>query len=82
MRPLSAIVDITKKYEQEIRILLHNPKNGITVNARSILDLLTLNAPYGTELELITEKAPDETHLAILEDIRLATMHHALAIAL
>ncbi len=54
-RPAMQIVETAGKYESDIFI----EKDGNRVEANSILDLLVLVAPPGTELTIIAE-GPDE----------------------
>jgi len=49
-RPSAAIVLEASKYTSEIKIT--NLTDGAEANARSVLNLLLLNAPYGTELKI------------------------------
>jgi phosphocarrier protein len=47
-RPAAKLAQEAQKYEAEIKIVL----GGVTVDAKSILDVLTLAAGNGTSLEL------------------------------
>jgi phosphotransferase system HPr (HPr) family protein len=59
-RPCHAVVSLAREFEAELRI-----RNGETeVNGRSILELMTLSAACGDELEL---KAEGEDALALIE---------------
>ena len=59
-RPCHAVVSLAREFQAELRI-----RNGETeVNGRSILELMTLSASCGDELEL---KADGEDGLALLE---------------
>ena len=59
-RPCHAVVSLAREFEADLRI-----RNGDTeVNGRSILELMTLSASCGDELEL---HATGEDALALLE---------------
>jgi phosphotransferase system HPr (HPr) family protein len=59
-RPCHAVVSLARDFEAELRI-----RNGDNeVNGRSILELMTLSAACGDELEM---KADGEDALALLE---------------
>jgi len=59
-RPCHAVVSLAREFEADLRI-----RNGdIEVNGRSILELITLSAACGDELEL---EATGEDALALLE---------------
>jgi phosphocarrier protein HPr len=59
-RPCHAVVSLAREFEADLLI-----RNGETeVNGRSILELMTLSASCGDELEL---KAEGEDALALLE---------------
>ncbi len=67
-RPATKICEIANKFKSEIYI----EKDGITANAKSILGILMLVAPKGTEL-LIRAEGPDEVEavesiVKIIED--------------
>jgi len=53
-RPASLLVQITNKYMSDIVI----EKDGMTVNAKSILGIMTLAAPFGAKL-LFRATGPD-----------------------
>jgi phosphocarrier protein HPr len=48
LRPCSAIVDVVSRHRADVTVR----KGGQSVNAASILDLLLLAVPFGTELVL------------------------------
>lgn len=48
MRPLALIANCARRFECEVRLR----KDQLAVDAKSIFDLLTLNAPCGTSLVL------------------------------
>ena len=59
-RPCHAIVSLAREFEADLRI-----RNGdLEVNGRSILELMTLSAACGDELEL---KATGEDALALIK---------------
>jgi phosphocarrier protein len=58
-RPASMIVKITAKYKSEFFI----NKDGMEINGKSIIGVMTLAAPQGSELEL-TFDGPDEEEMA------------------
>ena len=53
-RPASLIVEMANKFQSSIMI----EKTGISINARSIMGVMTMAAGYQTEL-LITAEGPD-----------------------
>ena len=50
LRPLSQIAQLARGFACEVRIV----KNGHTVNAKEVFDLMTLSAAEGTQLVLET----------------------------
>ena len=58
-RPASMIVKIAAKYKSEFFI----NKDGMEINGKSIIGVMTLAAPQGVELEL-TFDGPDEEEMA------------------
>ncbi|HOP50292.1 MAG TPA: HPr family phosphocarrier protein [Ignavibacteriales bacterium] len=58
-RPASMIVKIAAKYKSEFFI----NKDGMEINGKSIIGVMTLAAPQGAELEL-TFDGPDEEEMA------------------
>jgi phosphocarrier protein len=58
-RPASMIVKIAAKYKSEFFI----NKDGMEINGKSIIGVMTLAAPQGSELEL-TFDGPDEEEMA------------------
>ena len=50
-RPCHAIVSLAREFDAELRIA----KGGVVVNGKSILELMTLAASQGTELEISTQ---------------------------
>jgi phosphotransferase system HPr (HPr) family protein len=50
-RPCHALVTTALRFEAEVRV--RNATNERLVNGKSILDLMTIEAPEGTELEFI-----------------------------
>ncbi|HKX46764.1 MAG TPA: HPr family phosphocarrier protein [Planctomycetota bacterium] len=62
-RPCSAVVSAALEFRSELRVAL----DGREVNGKSILELMTLNAAHGTELELAARGADAERLLERLE---------------
>ena len=54
VRPCLAIVNTVRRHNAEVTV----QKNGQTANAASILDLMSLAAPQGTEL-VLSAKGPN-----------------------
>lgn len=50
-RPCFQVVQAANKYRAEVSI--ENSREGTIANAKSMVDLLTLNAPLGTRLKII-----------------------------
>jgi len=59
-RPCHAVVSLAREFEAELRIA----NGGVNVNGRSILELMTLSASQGTQLEIT---ASGEDALALIE---------------
>ena len=62
-RPISKFVETANRYQAVLRVFC----NGQTVDGKSIIQLMTLAAAYGTELELISEGTDSEALLDSLE---------------
>ena len=64
-RPCHSIVSAALEFQSELRI-----RNGThEVNGRSILELMTLNAALGTELELRSKGGDAEDLLSTIEEL-------------
>lgn len=50
-RPISRFVEIASKYASPLQVVC----NGQTVDGKSIIQLMTLAAGYGTEIEMVSE---------------------------
>ena len=50
-RPISRFVEIASKYRSQLQVVC----NGQTVDGKSIIQLMTLAAGCGTEIELVSE---------------------------
>lgn len=61
-RPCHALVTCALGFESEVRV----GADGPLVNAKSIIELMTLGAPCGTELVLEAEGADEEAAVAAL----------------
>jgi phosphocarrier protein len=53
-RPASVLVKLAQRYDAEVTL----EKDGVKVSAKSIMGVLTLQAPYGTVLK-VTADGPD-----------------------
>lgn len=62
-RPASMFVAETKKYKSAIQIT----KEGKTINAKSIIALLSLGVKAGTEIEIMAEGEDEAQAVAALE---------------
>lgn len=65
IRPCMAIVNVVQKYQAAVKI----QKNGQAANAGSILELITLGAPQGTELTVTAQGPQAEAVLNELEKL-------------
>jgi phosphocarrier protein len=59
-RAASKFVDVAKSYASEVKLI----KDGQAVDGKSIMSLLMLGAPVGTELELTVEGDDEDAALA------------------
>lgn len=50
-RPASLISSIAQKYPCDVKII----RDSMTINAKSIMGIITLGATYGTTLKLVTD---------------------------
>ena len=66
-RPCHAIVSTALSYQSEIRI--RSEATGREVNGKSILELMTLSASAGTELELRAFGVDSERLVSALSDL-------------
>lgn len=57
-RPSALIVQTANKFSSEIRI--DNPAAGTSANAKSMMDVMMLVAPFGTDLTIHAEGADAE----------------------
>ena len=64
-RPCHSIVSAAQNFTSELRIRFGSRE----VNGRSILELMTLNAPMGTELELRVRGRDAASLLAAVEEL-------------
>jgi len=64
-RPASLLVELAMKFQSKIEIVKDNQR----VDGRSILDLLTLGAPAGTELRIEATGSDAEAALEALADL-------------
>ncbi|MBU0755020.1 MAG: HPr family phosphocarrier protein [Planctomycetes bacterium] len=62
-RPISKFVEIANRFQADLKVFC----NGQTVNGKSIIQLMTLAAAMGTELELISEGVDSQALLDSLE---------------
>jgi phosphotransferase system HPr (HPr) family protein len=65
LRPCSAIVDLVRRHRAEVTVR----KGSQSVNAASVLDLLSLDAPSGTELVLFATGADADEALDALANL-------------
>jgi phosphocarrier protein HPr len=71
LRPADKFVRLAHKYQSEIRVYF----KGHPYNGKSILDLTTLAAECGTQLELEARGPDAEEAVAALADLILARFH-------
>ena len=64
-RPSSVLVKAALTFESTIRICAC----GMEVNGKSILEMMTLGAPFGTELEFHAEGSDAEAAVKVLADL-------------
>lgn len=64
VRPAVKIKEVAEKYKD---LLIKLKKDDIVVDANRVLDMLTLGAYKGTELEIIVEGDPEMAKKAIKE---------------
>lgn len=64
-RPISRFVETASRYEAPLTVRF----NGQTVDGKSIIQLMTLAAGMGSELELVSEGADAPQLLAALEEL-------------
>jgi phosphocarrier protein len=70
-RPISQFVEIASRFQAPLTVSC----NGKTVDGKSILQLMTLAAAKGNELELESEGEDAEEMLRSLEDLIKAGFH-------
>lgn len=70
-RPISQFVEIASRYESTLAVTC----NGREVDGKSILQLMTLAAACGNELELESEGVDSEEMLKSLENLIKAGFH-------
>ncbi len=70
-RPISQFVEIASRYQAPLAVSC----NGREVDGKSILQLMTLAAACGTELELESEGVDAEEMLKSLENLIRAGFH-------
>lgn len=64
-RAAARFVDLAGRFQSSILVAM----NGIAVDGKSILGILTLAAPCGSELQLVAEGDDAEAALAALSDL-------------
>lgn len=65
VRPAAKIAETASKYKSEITVL----KDSQQVNAKSIIELLTLAAPYGSLLTVRAEGEDSEAAVAAIQQV-------------
>lgn len=71
MRPADKFVKLALQFQAEVRVI----HNGNEYNGKSILDLTSLAAECGTQLELVARGPDAEPAVAALADLVLAQFH-------
>jgi phosphocarrier protein HPr len=71
LRPATRFVEVAKRYAAEVRVHC----NGAEADGKSILDLLSLAAGFGTVLELEARGPDAEEAVAALADLISARPH-------
>jgi phosphotransferase system HPr (HPr) family protein len=66
-RPASLFVQAANKYKSDIRVT--NTSNNTTANAKSILNVLTLGANQGCEINMKAEGEDADEALAALKEL-------------
>lgn len=64
-RPAALLVQVACKYKSEIELA----KDGMVVNAKSILGVMTLAAEFGSEIEIIVKGEDAEAAFADIRKI-------------
>ena len=64
MRPAHLLAELASKFDSKVEI----DKKGTTVDAKSVLSILTLNAAQGTELTFLVTGPDAEQALATLNE--------------
>ncbi len=65
IRPAYLLAQIASKYNSQVTII----KDSLKVNATSILEIMSLNAPFGTEIKIIVEGQDEQDCIKELEEI-------------
>jgi phosphocarrier protein len=65
LRPAARLVVLSKSFRSDIRVIA----NGITADARSILDLVTLAVGCGTTLDIVAHGPDAQEAVAALTDL-------------
>jgi len=71
LRPADKFVRVASRFESEVRVFF----DGLEVNGKSILDLSTLAAECGTQLDLEARGPDAEAAVAALADLVLARFY-------
>ncbi len=71
LRPADKFVRVASRFQSEVRVF----HDGLEVNGKSILDLSTLAAECGTQLDLEARGPDAEAAVAALADLVLARFH-------
>lgn len=64
-RPAALIVKTASKFQSDI----HISKDGMQVNAKSILGVMTLAAEFGSEIEVIANGVDETDAISAMEEI-------------
>lgn len=64
-RPAALLVQVACKYKSDIELA----KDGMVVNAKSILGVMTLAAEFGSEIEIIVKGEDAEAAIADIQKI-------------
>jgi phosphocarrier protein len=64
-RAAARFVELATRFESHVQL----KRDGDAVDGKSILGILTLAAPRGTELEIVAEGSDEASALAALQDL-------------